>query len=52
MREILHHWFTAWPTGALPDDPSDLIAYLEAVRLDAAASTGPIVVHCRYMQYA
>jgi protein tyrosine phosphatase len=46
MREILHHWFTAWPTGALPDDPSDLIAYLEAVRLDAAASTGPIVVHC------
>lgn len=47
MRHVL---FSAWPDHQTPESAGPLLRLVAEVEdsLETAASTGPIVVHCRY----
>ena len=52
-RTIYHFHYTAWPDHGVPQDPADVLAYLDDVNQqqkqlkELELSPGPVVVHCR-----
>lgn len=49
-RPVKHVLFSAWPDHQTPESAGPLLRLMAEVdeSPEAAASTGPIVVHCRY----
>ena len=52
-RTIYHFHFTAWPDHGVPQDPAQVLAYLDDVNQqqmklkELSLMPGPVVVHCR-----
>jgi len=49
-RRLRHFHYLEWPDNGVPDKLS-LLGFVELVRDQIPARGGPIVVHCRLVQY-
>ncbi|XP_026182626.1 receptor-type tyrosine-protein phosphatase R [Mastacembelus armatus] len=47
-RVLQHYWYTSWPDHKTPDSAMPLLQLMADVEADrrAAATTGPVIVHC------
>jgi len=49
-RRLRHFHYLEWPDNGVPDKLS-MLGFVELVRDQIPARGGPIVVHCRLVQY-
>lgn len=45
-RDITHLWWTEWPDKGVPKTANGIGEYINRTRAIAAASGGPVVIHC------
>ncbi|XP_071496849.1 receptor-type tyrosine-protein phosphatase alpha-like [Diadema antillarum] len=45
-RELVQFHYTAWPDMGVPEQPSQLMNFIEVTREGEGASKSPIIVHC------
>lgn len=46
MREVVHFWYTAWPSQSVPSDSVSIIDMLLEARPMMKVNPGPNIVHC------
>jgi protein tyrosine phosphatase len=48
-RDVYHFWYTAWSDFSVPKETGSILKLREAVDACRIPTSGPLVVHCRYI---
>jgi len=43
--------YTSWPDFGVPEHPSPIITFMRRIAQNRTKAGGPLVIHCRYIQY-